>query len=57
MNLAPGDVLLVRCKQLLTARDAAEIRGQVKLRFPDNEVLVVSDDIEVTVAGEELRPV
>jgi hypothetical protein len=50
LQLAPGDVLVVRCNQTVTQDIAMQVREYVKGHLPaDIEVLVITPEIELSV--------
>jgi len=48
LSLNPGDKLVVKVKAL-TADTAEAIKGQLKPRFPDNEILVCDEATDLSV--------
>jgi hypothetical protein len=47
--LKPGDVVLVKCKEPVEDEHADRIRELCKQAFPDNQVVVVDDTLELSV--------
>lgn len=42
LRVQPGDILVVRVPALFTQQEAALVRAQFELRFPDNDVAVLA---------------
>jgi hypothetical protein len=52
LSLKPGDKLVVKVREL-TAPAAEAIKGHLKQRFPDNEILVCDGDTNLSVVRPE----
>jgi hypothetical protein len=50
LHLNPGDVLVVKLSQ---SADLGYVRDILKRIFPDNEVLLADQDVELTVVEKE----
>ena len=49
LRLDPGDILVLKAPNVLTAEQCEEIRKQLEGEFPDNRVLVMTADFDLEV--------
>jgi hypothetical protein len=54
-SLRPGDVVLFRCRRLLSAIERERATDVLNSIFPDNEVLILDDGQDVAVLRPESR--
>jgi hypothetical protein len=55
VRVQPGDHLVVRCPQKLRPEQAEAIAEQLKRRFPDQQVSVLSGDMQLSVVRQTLQ--
>lgn len=51
--LKPGDILVLKCPNLLTAEEFDEISARFKAKFPDTKVMVVEGGADIAVLRAE----
>lgn len=49
LDLKPGDIVIIRCRQRLTQDGVNRLRETMKLAMPDQKALVLEDGMEIAV--------
>lgn len=49
VSLNPGEVILVRSQSRLSAFQKDDIRGTLKKAFPDNEIVIVDGNLDLSI--------